>query len=226
MNRAGGILAAIAVAAAAPRAASASGFPRLVSPAPAGIVHPGERVEIAVAGAPADTDEWEAFLSLDGGRSFALRATPHLPAGERSFAWTVPALPPGPIRVKVRFGAGGVEREYVLAETFSVAPGAGALVAPDLRGIGASPAPGEDGTVAWVERRDGRARLVVPVPVRGVVPARSWAGAARASLPAPRRIALADPVLPRGRRLAPAAPVLVRIAPPGRTLASLSRLNV
>ena len=226
MKRLGAFVAAIL--ALVPGAALASGVgPRLDSPALDAVVHPGERLEIAVAGAPGGAEEWEAFLSLDGGGTYPLRATPHLPAAERSFGWTVPALPPGRVRVKVRFGVAGIEREYFLAETFSIGAGAsGTLVAPDPRAIGAEPAAGEGETVAWVDRSNGGTRLVVPVPERGVAPTRFLAARLRAPLPGPKRTAFAAPDRPLVSRLAPIAPAIRRPAPLGRTIASLSRLNV
>ncbi|HET7451531.1 MAG TPA: hypothetical protein VFL12_02225 [Thermoanaerobaculia bacterium] len=217
-----------AVLALVPGAAFASGSrPRLVSPATETVVHPGERVEIAVADAPLGAEEWEAFLSLDGGVTYPLRATPHLPAGEPSFAWTVPALAPGRVRVKVRFGVAGTEHEFFLAETFSIGTGdSGTLVAPDPRAIGAGPAAGEGDTVAWVDRSNGGTRLVVPVPERGLAPTPSLAARLRAPLAGPKRTAFAAPDRPATSRLVPVATDIRRPAPLGRTIASLSRLNV
>mgnify|MGYP003471936145 FL=1 len=37
-------------------------------------------------------DEWEAFLSFDGGETYPVRLTPHLDLGQRSFAIELPAI--------------------------------------------------------------------------------------------------------------------------------------
>jgi hypothetical protein len=224
LTRLGAFVATIVALAGAARAAAS---PRLVSPAADRVVRPGGRVEIAVAGVPAGADEWEAFLSLDGGLTYPLRATPHLPANERSFEWTVPALPPGPVRVKVRFGVAGTEHEFFLAGTFSIgAGGSGTLVAPDPGAIGAEPAAGEQETVAWVDRSNAGTRLVVPVPERGVAPTKFLAAPVRAPLASRRRTAFAAPDRPVAGRLASITPTMRRPAPAGRKFASLSRLNV
>lgn len=212
---------------AAARASAAPAAPRLASPAAESVVLPGDTAEIAIAGAPRGADEWEAFLSVDGGRTYPLRVTPHLPIDERSFAWTVPALPPGRVRVKARFGVRGVEHEFFLDESFTIGTGpSGTLVAPERDAIGFAPAAGEEGTVAWVDRANGRARLVVPIPERGVASGARWSAAAPATLPAPRRNALFAPDPPIAARPALPRPPALPPVPLGRTIASLSRLNV
>src|SRR4051812_18833485 len=55
----------------------------LVSPSTTAPLAAGSTVELAwnvapPAAVPAWVDEWEAFLSLDGGRTFPFRLTPHL----------------------------------------------------------------------------------------------------------------------------------------------------
>src|ERR1051326_1470417 len=42
------------------------------------------------AALPANAEEWEAFLSLDGGAYYAFRITPHLDVARRTFTWVVP----------------------------------------------------------------------------------------------------------------------------------------
>jgi len=218
------LLFASAIFAAAARPSAAT--PRLVSPAPGTSVAPGRAARIEIGGAPSGAEEWEAFVSVDGGRTYPLRATPHLPISEPAFDWVVPALAPGALRVKVRFGVAGAEKESLLAESFSIGTGAsGTVVAPDPRTI-ELPAAGEEGTVAWVDRSDGSVRLVVPVAGRGIVPAAAWTARVRVPLLAPRRAALARSGRAAGVRLVLPAPARARAARVGRTIASLSRLNV
>jgi hypothetical protein len=183
-------------------------------------------VEIGVP--PAGADEWEAFLSIDGGRSFPVRITPHLRIAERSFAWTVPSLPTPSARIRLRFGVGGVEMERETPNRFAVAF---SQRAAPLSGSGtalrSSPAPGEEETLAWVERRGSRTVLAVADPVRGIASESRWSAAVRPwrgiprRRPAPIPAALVPGAVPS---VAPGIPI--RPAPRGRSLASVSRLNV
>src|SRR3954471_17871563 len=40
-----------------------------------------------------DIKEWEAFLSVDGGKTYPVRITPHLDQDLRRFTWQVPSIP-------------------------------------------------------------------------------------------------------------------------------------
>ncbi|HWC64543.1 MAG TPA: hypothetical protein VG777_00565 [Thermoanaerobaculia bacterium] len=218
------LAAAIALAAAASDAhASRAGRPRLWSPAPRSVIRAGERAEIAVAGAPEGAEEWEAFLSLDGGETWPLRVTPHLPIAETSFRWIVPALPPGTARVKVRFGGAAGEREFVLDEAFSIAGGPGPLIVPEPTAIGASPAPGEEGTVAWVDASRG---TVVPPAPRAVEPASRWQAAGASVVAFPGRHTKLPAAEEAAERPPASSPKTSAPAPVRRSIASLSRLNV
>ena len=48
---------------------------------------------------PEHADEWEAFLSLDGGHTWPLRITPHLDISIRRFELRVPDLPTRDARI-------------------------------------------------------------------------------------------------------------------------------
>ena len=178
---------------------------------------------------PAGAREWEAFLSLDGGRSFPLRVTPHLGIGVRSFTWTVPRILAGDAKLRIRFGDGFGEREYDVAGNFSLAPAGGSrLLLPESRDLGEVPAAGEEQAAAWVEGDGASSRTVVPPAPAGARPASELrsAGAARSALPA-RRNAGASP-FPRKEE---APPSRARFAPrsaalPAPSLARFSRLNV
>lgn len=62
--------------------------------------------------APANVEEWEAFLSIDGGRTYPIRLTPHLDVGVRRFAWTVPFVPAAEASILLRFGDERDERQF------------------------------------------------------------------------------------------------------------------
>src|ERR1700712_2541253 len=69
-----------------------------------------------------DAEEWEAFLSLDGGATYPVRITPHLDQDLRRVRWQVPPIPAADARLLLRFGD---EREeetsIVLPQRFSIA---------------------------------------------------------------------------------------------------------
>jgi hypothetical protein len=209
----------------------------LGAPVPAGnarpgagtVLRPGQVRFVDIGVPPPGADEWEAFLSVDGGRTFPVRITPHLPVAESSFAWTVPALPTPAARIRLRFGVAGVERERVSPDRFAIglAPGA----APVL-GTGASPgnapAPGEEDTLVWVERRGGRTFLAAAGAARGMAPESRWNAGIRAWLAIPRQRCAEAPSAAAARRSKFSCPrhSPSRASPPRRSLASLSRLNI
>lgn len=220
-------LAALLAAGARPTLA----YARLVAPAAgveleAGSLAAVEWEELAL---PEHTVEWEAFLSVDGGRTYPLRVTPHLDIGIRRFSFRVPNVPTREARLLLRFGD---ERREVGVETpqrFSIIPGPHFWTAPPRRVLASGEAAraGERGVALWVEgSRDGAGlREVVsagePLSATGVEPARSlvlallWPAADRASLHPPVHVE-ADPPLPRpararGEDAGRASPVAVRL---------------
>src|ERR1043165_4959627 len=49
-------------------------------------------------------EEWEAFLSVDGGATYPVRITPHLDQDLRRIQFQVPSLPTADARILLRFG--------------------------------------------------------------------------------------------------------------------------
>jgi hypothetical protein len=62
-------------------------------------------------------DEWEAFLSFDGGRHWPVRVTPHLDIELSSFRFVVPDIPSDEVRLMLRFGDERRETGYILPMT-------------------------------------------------------------------------------------------------------------
>jgi hypothetical protein len=162
-----GLLCASLPAAAAPPV-------RLLAPAPAdaATLRAGTLAEIAWEPLEAferleEAEEWEAFLSLDGGAHYTLRITPHLDGGLRRVLWRVPATPTNDARILLRFGDEHRETAVELPQRFAIAASPGSPL--DLEPVRVSlrrgePAlPGQEGVVAWVEgdRHGGAARPVV-----------------------------------------------------------------
>jgi hypothetical protein len=126
-------------------------------------------------------EEWEAFLSLDGGHTFPVRLTPHLDADLRAVRVSVPSFPSANARLLLRFGDERREVEWLVPGGFTIR--AARLEAPGLPdGVAALPLEeergeaaraGDPGVVFWAEgRRDGGEwRLASAAPVSGWRPA-------------------------------------------------------
>jgi hypothetical protein len=118
----------------------------------------------------AGVEEWEAFLSLDGGATYPLRITPHLDQDLRHFRWQVPPIPTANGRLLLRLGDELRETVVELPQRFSIVASPAAMVPAFLleiqaptRGEPARPAEArgkardkdgdddDDGVVAWVE---------------------------------------------------------------------------
>lgn len=118
-----------------------------------------------------EVEEWEAFLSLDAGRTYPLRITPHLDQDLRRFHWQVPFLPTGDAAILLRFGNERRETAVELPVRFAIAtpptvpPGWQSTLRLARRTAtrGESPLPGQPGVVAWPEgsRRGGSLRQVI-----------------------------------------------------------------
>ncbi len=66
------------------------------------------------------TEEWEAFLSLDDGKTYPMRITPHLDADLRRFRWQVPPLPTPHARILLRFGDERKETSVLVPRRFAI----------------------------------------------------------------------------------------------------------
>lgn len=139
----------------------------LISPPREAVLVAGSTAEIAwrpladfasLAGA----EEWEAFLSLDGGRTFAIRLTPHLDLARRRFAFRVPGMPSDSVRLLLRFGDEHAERAVRMPTPLRIVrgPSTGTEAMDPLAerafAPGESALAGDPGVVFWVEgHRDG-----------------------------------------------------------------------
>jgi hypothetical protein len=159
-----------AVLAWAPAAALAAAAPvRLLAPWDGAALAAGSTAEIEWA--PLDafhrlsrTEEWEAFLSLDGGKTYPVRITPHLDQDLRRFRFQVPPVPAADVRILLRFGDERRETVAELPQRFSIAPSPLMPRIFELASLtpahGEAALPGQAGVVAWVEgsRRGGSLR--------------------------------------------------------------------
>src|SRR5436305_462183 len=104
-----------------------------------------------------EIEEWEAFLSLDGGGHYTVRVTPHLDRDLRRAVWRVPAIPTRDARLLLRFGDEREETVVELPQRFAIAvqPAESSShdLAPERLALtsGEPARPGEAGIVSWVE---------------------------------------------------------------------------
>jgi hypothetical protein len=234
------ILAELAVA--APSLAAGARLPvRVVAPAPGTGLNAGALAavewEVPEGGLDRRIVEWEAFLSLDGGRTWPLRLTPHLDVGIRRFSFRVPGFPSRDARLLLRFGDEREETEVEVPGRFTISAGPDRLahliqddpLPPALRlARGESARPGEGGVVVWTEgTRDGAGLRAVASREtdpewQGVQAARSlllpllWPASGREDLPPPEAADLDGPST-AGER-APAETAAPRPAPATRVL--------
>ncbi len=96
-------------------------------------------------------DEWEAFLSFDGGRTFPQRITPHVDIEHRSVFFQVPNVPTSEARLLLRFGNEREEHEILLPQTLRIERGEDAVWTPRRYGVGEAARAGAAGTIAWSE---------------------------------------------------------------------------
>lgn len=141
--------------------AATAGGPRLVSPVAGRELAAGSLAVVEWEGQPPieEAEEWEAFLSLDGGRTHPLRITPHLDLSIHRFTFRVPAFPTREARFLLRFG--DERHEEVEVETpyrFTIVASPGGVLPASRISLsrGEKARPGDDGVVFWVEgARDG-----------------------------------------------------------------------
>lgn len=154
---------------------------RLVSPAVGEELVAGADATIEWEGLalPERAVEWEAFLSLDGGRTWPLRVTPHLDISIRRFTFRVPDFPTREARIMLRFGDERREEGMEAPQRFSIAPAAFSTPRSRVRVLsrGERARAGDQGVVVWVQgsRSGGDLREVVAVDpgadMHGVLPA-------------------------------------------------------
>jgi hypothetical protein len=171
----------------------------------------------------AQIEEWEAFLSLDGGAHYPVRITPHLDRDLRRILWQVPHIPTRDARLLLRFGNEHHETVFELPERFAIT----GTVSPFESGtisLAASPGeparPGDAGVVAWVEgsRRGGALRQVVAADAVGLATGQSLAPDEARRLALETENPVPDPASPLAGRSARLYALRPDIStPPGQT---------
>jgi hypothetical protein len=150
--------------------------------------------ELAAYSRLEEVEEWEAFLSVDGGKSYPFRITPHLDADVRRLRWHVPAVATADARLLFRFGTEGRDGEVeigyappirfrILVEPAAVEP---ISLAHSSATRGEAALPGQQGVLSWVagsRRGTGLQRFDVRFPIELHPRPRIVAGTADDSVP-------------------------------------------
>jgi hypothetical protein len=138
------------VAAITTRAWAAQSHLAIVQPSPGAVLRGGEFATIAWSAVhPFEAEEWEAFLSVDGGRYYSARLTPHLDIHIRAFTFIVPNVSSDDVRLLIRTGD---EREETIVEfpqRYSIRATASPSVGVRSSGRGESARPGDAPVVQW-----------------------------------------------------------------------------
>ena len=158
-----------------------AGSLRLTSPAAGTTLRGGSFAELrwSAGQLPASSEEWEAFLSIDGGKYYAFRVTPHLDIALRSFTFVVPNVDTKTARILIRTGDEVHEAHFETADFFSIErdPNAERVVSHLLQfGRGEAARDGDPAVLSWTEGpRNGSATTQqsstnIPVPALSPLP--------------------------------------------------------
>jgi hypothetical protein len=151
---------------------------RVTAPRASAPLHGGSFATLQwTAGAlPPHAEEWEAFLSIDGGKYYAFRITPHLDIDRRRFDFAVPNVDTSNARILIRTGDEKRESLFELPEKYSIVRDANAeqLLPRVLQfGRGEAARDGDAAVISWADGdRNGsvvtqRSSTTVPSPSLG-----------------------------------------------------------
>jgi hypothetical protein len=197
------------------RRATAAPAVELLSPRPAIPLVAGSTAVLqwaplpALAGLPA-REEWEAFLSLDGGKSYTFRITPHLDSDLQRTLWEVPSVASADVRLLLRFGDDRRETAIELPQRFTISAAPGPLLALGPRASlsrrrGEAARPEDAGVVAWTEgSRRGTGQHQVVVAAAAVSEGLQQPGPSREAVAVPvRPVKTSPPALARDLAASP-----------------------
>jgi hypothetical protein len=144
------LLLGFVVAAITTSAWSAQPHVAIVQPSAGAVLRGGEFATISWSAVhPFEAEEWEAFLSVDGGRYYSARLTPHLDIRIRTFTFIVPNVSSDDVRLLIRTGD---EREETIVEfpqRYSIRATASPNAGVPSSGRGESARPGDAPVVLW-----------------------------------------------------------------------------
>jgi len=153
----------------------------------------------------AGTEEWEAFLSVDGGRFYSVRLTPHLDIAIRGYDILVPNVESSDVRILIRTGDEHVETLHPVAQRFRIHadPDATLPLAHSASHAPEAARPGEANVVVWSEsggRVESSAKLPLQYRARREVRELEWDTVLPTDAIAPSTEILSRPFTPQPRR--------------------------
>jgi hypothetical protein len=124
---------------------------------------------------PEAAEEWEAFLSVDGGKYYAFRVTPHLDLELRRFTFVVPNVDTRDARILIRAGNEERETHFEPEGSFAIErdPNAEVIVPRVLHfGRGEAAREGDQPVLSWADgARSGfglTQRSTAPMPSHAI----------------------------------------------------------
>ncbi|MFL6246423.1 MAG: hypothetical protein ACJ74H_10395, partial [Thermoanaerobaculia bacterium] len=157
---------------------------RLLAPADGTTLRGGTLAELRWSSSklPVDAEEWEAFLSIDGGRYYGFRVTPHLDIHLRSFTFVVPNFDTSNARILIRTGDEHRETEFDLGSSFSIIRDPHAPQAlPKLQDLerGEAAREGDPAVISWVDGARNGSGVTQQASPTVPAPASEWRAAFR-----------------------------------------------
>jgi hypothetical protein len=150
---------------------------RLVAPSNGATLRGGSFAELrwSAAQLPRGAEEWEAFLSIDGGKYYAFRVTPHLDIDLHRFTFLVPNVDTHDARILIRTGDEVHEQHFESGDSFTIVRDASAEQAvPRLLQVGRGEAArdGDPAVLSWTDgARNGSGvtqQSSIPAPSRSL----------------------------------------------------------
>lgn len=129
---------------------------RVVAPANGATLRGGSFAELrwTAATLPPSAEEWEAFLSIDGGKYYAFRVTPHLDIDLQRFTFIVPNVDTRNARILIRTGNEVRETRFESRGAFSIERDAKAneiIPSPVRFGRAEAAREGDPTVIAWAD---------------------------------------------------------------------------
>jgi len=129
---------------------------RVVAPASGATLRGGSFAELrwTAATLPPSAEEWEAFLSIDGGKYYAFRVTPHLNIDIQRFTFIVPNVDTHNARILIRTGNEVSETRFESRGAFSIVRDAKAdeiIPSPVRFGRAEAARDGDPTVIAWTD---------------------------------------------------------------------------
>src|SRR5438046_1448123 len=101
---------------------------------------------------PSSAEEWEGFLSIDGGKYYAFRITPHLDIDLQRFTFVVPNVDTRAARILIRTGNEVHEMHFESGSLFSIVRDPNAEIPRLLEfGRGEAARDGDPAVLSWTE---------------------------------------------------------------------------